>query len=67
MGVAVRAGLEGAGVVAIGMALMFAGYAVGIWGYCLVAGYDVPFARVFSGTWAPPAAPAKTTAQTQAA
>jgi quinol-cytochrome oxidoreductase complex cytochrome b subunit len=38
-------------VVAIGMGLVFAGYAVGIWGYCLVVGYDVPFAAVFGSTW----------------
>jgi hypothetical protein len=38
-------------VVAIGMGLMFAGYAVTMWGYCLVRGYDVPFAGVFASTW----------------
>lgn len=43
--------MEGAGVVAIGMALVFAGYAVGIWGYCLVRGYDVSFANVFGMAW----------------
>jgi hypothetical protein len=51
----VRPGLEGADVVAIGMGLLFAGYAVAIWGYCLVRGYDVTFAQVFSPTWSPAA------------
>jgi hypothetical protein len=36
-------------VVAIGMGLVFAGYAVGIWGYCLVRGYDVSFATQWPG------------------
>lgn len=35
--------------VAIGVA--WAGYALGIWGYCLVRGYDVPFTGVFKSTW----------------
>ena len=35
--------------VAIGVA--WAGYAVGIWGYCLVRGYDVPFTGVFKSQW----------------
>jgi hypothetical protein len=38
-------------MVAIGMGLVFAGYAVGIWGYCLVRGYDVSFANVFAPQW----------------
>lgn len=38
-------------MVAIGMGLLFAGYAVSIWGYCLVRGYDVPFSGVFASTW----------------
>src|ERR1700682_3181604 len=38
-------------MVAIGMALIFAGYAVSIWGYCLVRGYDVSFGNVFSSKW----------------
>jgi hypothetical protein len=38
-------------MVAIGMGLVWAGYAVGIWGFCLVAGYDVSFANVFASQW----------------
>lgn len=38
-------------MVAIGMGLVFAAYAVGIWGYCLVRGYDVSFANVFASRW----------------
>jgi hypothetical protein len=38
-------------VVAIGMALIWAGYAVSIWGYCLVVGYDVSFGNVFAPVW----------------
>lgn len=38
-------------MVAIGMALVFAGYAVGIWGYTLVRGYDVSFGNVFAMAW----------------
>ena len=39
-------------MVIIGMALAWAGYAVGIWGYCLVKGYDVTFGSLFGTTWA---------------
>jgi hypothetical protein len=38
-------------MVAIGMALVWAGYAVTIWGYCLVRGYDVSFMNVFATAW----------------
>lgn len=47
-------------MVAIGMALVWAGYTVGIWGYCLVQGYDVPFSGLFGTTWPGQAAPAGT-------
>jgi hypothetical protein len=40
-------------MVAIGMGLAFFAYAVGMWGYCLVRGYNVPFAQVFSARWSP--------------
>jgi hypothetical protein len=43
---------------AVGVAALWAAYAVGIWGYCLVRGYDVPFAGVFKATWPGPAAAA---------
>ena len=53
-------------MVAIGMALVWGGYAIGIWGYCLVNGYDVTFTSLFgtkwvSGTTATPQAPAMPT------
>lgn len=38
-------------MVAIGMTLVFAAYAVGMWGYCLVRGYNVTFAQVFAPVW----------------
>ena len=34
-------------MIAIGMGLVWAGYTIGIWGYCLVQGYDVTFASLF--------------------
>jgi hypothetical protein len=46
-------------MVAIGMALVFSAYAVGMWGYCLVRGYDVTFAQVFTSRWSGTAAAAK--------
>jgi hypothetical protein len=33
------------------MFMVFAGYAVGLWGYCLVRGYNVTFADVFKTEW----------------
>jgi hypothetical protein len=38
-------------VTAIGMGLAFGGYVLGIWGYCLVRGYNVPFTSMFGTTW----------------
>jgi hypothetical protein len=38
-------------VTAIGMGLAFGAYALGIWGYCLVRGYNVPFTSMFGQTW----------------
>ena len=38
-------------MVPIGLALSWAGYTVGIWGYCLIRGYDVTFVQCFKGTW----------------
>ena len=47
-------------MVAIGMGLVFIGYAVSIWGYCLVRGYNVTFPQVFHAAWpGAAAAPAK--------
>lgn len=33
------------------MGLAFAAYTLGIWGYCLVRGYNVPFTSMFGQTW----------------
>ena len=38
-------------MVAVAMGVMLGGYAVGLWGYCLVQGYDVPFTALWSTTW----------------
>lgn len=38
-------------MVAIGMALVWGGYTIGIWGYCLVNGYDVTFTSLFGTSW----------------
>lgn len=38
-------------MVAIGMALVWGGYTIGIWGYCLVNGYDVTFSSLFRTSW----------------
>jgi len=36
---------------AIGMGVVWVGYTLGLWGYCLVRGYDVSFSRLFSTNW----------------
>lgn len=33
---------------AIGMALVFAGYTVGLYGWILLKGYDIPFTSLFN-------------------
>lgn len=38
-------------MMAVALGVAWAGYAVGIWGYCLVRGYDVPFTGLFHATW----------------
>ena len=48
-------------MVAVAFGILWAAYAVGIWGYCLVRGYDVSFTGMFGGQWPagqPAAAPA---------
>ena len=52
-------------MIPVGLGLVLAGYAVGIWGYCLVRGYNVPFLQLWGPVW-PGAAKAKTTAKTAA-
>jgi hypothetical protein len=38
-------------MVAIGMVLIWGGYTIGIWGYCLVNGYDVTFQSLLGTAW----------------
>jgi hypothetical protein len=38
-------------MVAIGLLLVYAGYSLGMTGYCWVRGYDVSFADVFRPQW----------------
>jgi len=38
-------------VIVIGFAMAWAGYTIGIWGYCLVQGYDVTLPALFKTTW----------------
>ena len=49
---------------AIGIALIWGGYAVSLWGFCLVRGINVTFGQlvnpvhVYSGAWTPGSIPA---------
>jgi len=38
-------------MIPIGVATAFAGYTLGLWGFCLVRGYDVSFVQLFKGRW----------------
>lgn len=38
-------------MVPIGVAMVWGAYTVGLWGYCLVRGYDVTFMQLFKGQW----------------
>ena len=38
-------------MVAMGVAALWAGYTLTMYGYCLVRGYDVQFAQLFHTTW----------------
>lgn len=38
-------------MIAVGMAVIWAGYSVAIWGYCLVRSYNVRFGQVFGSRW----------------
>jgi hypothetical protein len=46
-------------MVAVGMALVWAGYSVGLWGWCLIRDYNLTFGQLvspthpYSGTWPP--------------
>jgi hypothetical protein len=38
-------------VAALGVGVSFAGFAIAVWGYCLVKGYNVPFSALWKTTW----------------
>jgi len=38
---------------AIGIALLWAAYSAGLWGYCLMRGYNVTPKQLLSTTWPP--------------
>lgn len=38
-------------MIAAGFGIMWAGYTLGMWGYCLLKGYDVTFGQLFASTW----------------
>lgn len=38
-------------MIAIGMGLAFLAYTAGLWGYCLIRGYDVTPAALFHSSW----------------
>lgn len=40
---------------AIGIGIIFLAYSAGLYGYCLIRGYDITLKQLFSKTW-PPAA-----------
>ena len=44
------------------MGLAFGAYSLGLWGYCLIRGYNVPFTSMFAQAW--PGAQAAATAPT---
>lgn len=37
----------------IGIALLWAGYTLGLWAFLLIKGYNVSFKQMFSTTWPP--------------
>lgn len=38
-------------MIPIGVGITFLAYTTGIWGYCLVRGYNVKFTQLFKTTW----------------
>lgn len=38
-------------MIPIGVGLVWLSYTTGIWGYCLVRGYNVKFTQLFAATW----------------
>ena len=39
-------------MVAVGLGVIWAAYYAGLWGYCLIRGYDVPFTALIHSSWA---------------
>jgi hypothetical protein len=37
----------------IGIALLYLSYSFGLYGYCLLRGYDITVKQLFSSTWPP--------------
>lgn len=40
-------------MVAIGMGILVLAYSVGLYGYCLIRGYNITPKQLFSSTWPP--------------
>lgn len=38
-------------MIPVGVGVVFLAYTTGIWGYCLVRGYNVQFRQLFGATW----------------
>lgn len=38
---------------ALGLGTLWVGYTVGLYGYCLIRGYDISFLEMFAGPWPP--------------
>ena len=38
-------------MIPVGVGIVFLAYTTGIWGYCLVRGYNVKFTQLFAATW----------------
>lgn len=42
-------------MIAVGIGLVWLAYATGLYGYCLVRGYNITPKQLLSSTWPPPA------------
>ncbi len=38
-------------MIPVGVGIVFLAYTTGIWGFCLVRGYNVKFTQLFGTTW----------------
>lgn len=50
---------------ALGLGVLYIGYSVGLYGYCVIRGYDISFVEMFVGPW-PPTVGASTAPQFKA-